>query len=338
MMVPHFLSKQSALMPLLALACALGAQAQSPPQPAPPTDGGWRPFGKPTTPTSTPAPEPETTLKVDVKLVNVFATVVDAHGAPVAGLAKENFSVSEDGREQKIAVFERESALPLSVVLSLDTSGSTRKDLPLEVQSARHFAHAVLRPQDVLSLYSFNEIVDEVVPFTPSVKEVDRGLDRLRAGSATALFDAVMLGANALQDRRGRKVMVVITDGGDTASRVDYQQALRSAQEAEAIVYSIIVVPVEANAGRELGGEHALIQLSEDTGGKHYYASSAAGLDAAFAQISDQLRTQYLIGYYPSQKLTDSEFRRIQLKVQGENLATGLQVRNRAGYYTAPSR
>ncbi len=321
----------------MALSVCPSPLAQNAPADPPPASDGWKKFSKP--PAATPAPDAETTtLKVDVKLVSVFATVVDAHGGPVAGLAKENFTIAEDGREQKIAVFERESALPLSIVLSLDTSGSTRKDLPLEVQSARRFSHAVLRPQDVLSVYMFSEIVDEVVPFTPSLKEIDHGLDRIRFGSATALFDAVMLGSNALLDRRGRKVMVVITDGGDTASRADYPQALRAAQEAEAIIYSIIVVPVEANAGRELGGEHALIQLSEDTGGKHYYASSAIGLDAAFRQISDELRTQYLIGYYPSQKLTDSEFRRIQVKVQSPNAPPGMQVRYRAGYYTSASR
>src|SRR5512146_1981358 len=105
------------------------------------------------------AQEPSSTLKVDVKLVNVFVTVTDNHGAPIANLKKEDFSLKEDGREQKIAVFDRESALPLSIVLALDTSLSTRRDLPLELQSARHFAHAILRPVDALSLYSFSEVV-----------------------------------------------------------------------------------------------------------------------------------------------------------------------------------
>ena len=282
--------------------------------------------------------EPLTTLKLDVKLVSIFATVVDLHGAPVGGLNKENFVLSEDGHEQKISVFERESALPVSIVLALDTSLSTRRNLPLEVQSAKRFSHAILRAQDVMSLYSFSEVVDEVVPFTANVKQIERGLDRMHFGAATALYDAVQLGSQALLDRRGRKVMVVITDGGDTVSSVDYQAALRSAQEAEAIIYSIIVVPIEANAGRDLGGEHALIQIAEDTGGKHYYAATISGLDAAFQQISDELRTQYLLGYYPSQRLADSEFRRIQVQVQGSAVAEGLHVRHRAGYYTAPSR
>src|SRR5512135_2433722 len=107
------------------------------------------------------AQDQSTTLKVNVKLVNVFVTVTDEHGAPVAGLKKDNFVLTEDGREQKISVFDKESALPLSIVLALDTSLSTRRDLPLELQSARRFAHAILRPVDGLSVYGFNEVVNE---------------------------------------------------------------------------------------------------------------------------------------------------------------------------------
>jgi Ca-activated chloride channel homolog len=252
------------------------------------------------------AQEQSSTVKVDVKLVNVFATVTDEHGSPVANLKQENFLLKEDGRDQKISVFARESALPLSIVVAVDTSLSTRRDLPLELQSARRFAHAILRPVDALSLYSFSEVVSEVVPFTSDLKQIDRGVDRIRLGSATALYDALYLASQALDNRQGRKVMVVITDGGDTVSKTDYQQAVRAAQEAEAILYSIIVIPIEANAGRDTGGEHALIQLSNDTGGKYFYASSLSQLDDAFRQISDELRTQYLLAYYPSQKLSDS--------------------------------
>ncbi len=243
--------------------------------------------------------EPSTTLKIDVRLVNVFVTVTDQRGAPVGSLNKENFHLIEDGKEQKISVFDKESALPLSIIMAVDTSLSTKKDLPLELASARHFAHTILRPIDALSLLQFSEIVDEVVSFTADVKTIDRGIDRIHNGAATALYDAICLGSQALDRRRGRKVMVVITDGGDTVSKYDYRDAVRSAQEAEAIVYSIIVVPVEASAGRDTGGEHALIQLSEDTGGKYYYASSLPQLDSAFRQISDELRTQYLVGLLP---------------------------------------
>lgn len=277
-------------------------------------------------------------IKVDVKLVNVFITVTDEHGAPVADLKKENFDLQEDGKTQKVAVFDKESALPLSIVLDIDTSLSTRKDLPLELISARRFAHAILRPVDALSLYEFSEIVNEVVPFTSDLKVIDRGIDRVHPGAATALYDALYLGAQALERRQGRKVIVVITDGGDTVSRVDYKEAVRAAQEAEAIVYSIIIVPIEASAGRDTGGEHALIQLSEDTGGKYFYATSMPQLDDAFRKISDELRTQYLLAYYPSQRYSDSDFRRIEVKVEGASSSSGFTVRHRTGYYTTKAR
>jgi len=158
------------------------------------------------------AQEPETTVKVNVKLVNVFVTVTDDHGAPITNLKKENFQLREDSKEQKIAVFDKESALPLSIVLAVDTSLSTRKDLPLELASARRFAHAILRSVDALSIYQFSEVVDEVVPFTSDLKKIDRGVDRIRLGAATALYDALYLGSRALESRQGRKVLVVIID------------------------------------------------------------------------------------------------------------------------------
>src|SRR5689334_7285160 len=201
------------------------------------------------------AQESDTAFKVNVRLVNVFITVTDQHGAPVADLKKDNFQLREDGKEQKISVFDRESALPLSIVLAIDTSLSTRKDLPLELASARRFVHAILRPVDALSLYQFSEIVSEVTSFTSDLQRIDHAIDRIHVGSATALYDALYLGAQALEPRQGRKVMVVITDGGDTMSKVDYKEAVRAAQQAEAILYSVIVVPIEASAGRDIGGE-----------------------------------------------------------------------------------
>jgi Ca-activated chloride channel family protein len=279
----------------------------------------------------------DTTLKVDVNLVNVFVTVTDPEGAPVANLRKENFTLRENGKDQKIAVFDRESALPLSIVMEIDTSLSTRKDLPLELRSAKRFAHAIVRPQDGLSLYEFSEVVNEVTGFTSDLKKIDRGIERVRLGSATALYDALYLGGQALEPRHGRKVMVVITDGGDTVSTTDYKEALREAQQAEAIVYSIIVVPIEASAGRDLGGEHALIQIAEDTGGKYYYASSIAQLDEAFQKISDELRTQYLLAYYPSERYADSDYRRLQVAIAGVPESAGYKARSRAGYYTSKS-
>ncbi len=281
--------------------------------------------------------EPETTLKVDVKLVNVYVTVTDDHGAPVGGLKKENFVVKEDGIEQKISIFDKESALPLSIALAIDTSLSTRHDLPLEQASAKRFAKAILRPVDALSVYGFSETVLQAIGYTADLKRIDEGIDHIRLGAATALYDAVYIASRALDHRQGRKVMVLITDGGDTISRVDYKEAARAAEEAEALVYSIIVVPIENSAGREIGGEHALIQLSEDTGGKYYYATSMSQLDEAFRKISDELRTQYLLAYYPSQRASFSQFRKIQVGITGPAEAAAYHVRHRAGYYTTKS-
>ncbi len=191
---------------------------------------------------------------------------------------------------------------------------------------------------DGLSVYGFSEVVREATPgFTSDLKRIDESIDHIRMGAATALFDAIYLASRSLDKRKGRKVIVLITDGGDTISKVDYKEAVRAAEEAEAIVYSIIVVPIESSAGRETGGEHALIQLSEDTGGKYYYATSVAQLDAAFRKISDELRTQYLLAYYPSQRTSFSDFRRIQVSVAGVAESSGYRVRNRAGYYTVKS-
>ena len=173
--------------------------------------------------------------------------------------------------------------------------------------------------------------------YSSDLKRIDESIDHIRVGAATALYDAIYLASRALDHRKGRKVIVLITDGGDTISRVDYKEAVRAAEEAEAIVYSIIVVPIENSAGREIGGEHALIQLSEDTGGKYYYATSTSQLDEAFHRISDELRTQYLLAYYPSQHTSFSDFRRIEVQVSGVPDAASYKVRHRAGYYTVKS-
>jgi Ca-activated chloride channel homolog len=319
------------LVPILAATAVLSsAQVPKPPW----ASGGAAPAKNSA---ANSAQDPNSTFKVNVKMVNVFVTVTDEHGAPIGGLTKDNFELEEDGKPQTIAAFDKESALPLSIVMDIDTSLSTRKDLPLELNSARRFAHAILRPVDAMSVYEFNEVVSEVVRFTSDLKAIDHAIDRPRLGAATALYDALYLGAQSLASRQGRKVMVVITDGGDTVSRVDYKGALRSAQEAEAIVYSIIVVPIEASAGRDIGGEHALIQLSEDTGGKYFYATTVSQLDDAFHKISDELRTQYLLAYYPAQRLSESDFRRIQVKVTGVASGSNYAVRHRTGYYTSKS-
>ena len=263
-------------------------------------------------------------LQMNVKLVNVFTNVTDAAGALVGGLTKEDFAVTEDGRPQKISVFERQSELPLHLVLAIDTSGSVRKDLPLEQDAAKRFVHALMRSQDEMSLLEFSTEVRQVVAFTNQPSRIDRGLSSLRGGPATALYDAIYLASQNLASRQGHKVLILVTDGGDTANTVTYAEALEQALRGEVMVYSIIDVPIEASAGRDTGGEHALITLAEQTGGKYFYAS-AGGLSEAFAKVSDDLRTQYLIGYYPLHQPPGTTFHRIHVTVPraGEGSVSG---------------
>lgn len=281
----------------------------------------------------------ESTYRVNVRLVNVFTTVTDSRGAPVADLTKDDFQLLEDGVPQTIKVFEKESAIPLSIALAIDTSPSTMRDFKLETTSARRFVHSILRNEDRLSVFEVTEHIDQLTRFTSDLKTIEHGIDSLKTGPGTSIYDAIFLCSESLLDREGRKVLVLITDGGDTTSKADYNGALRRAQQAEAIVYSIIVVPVEADAGRNLGGEHALIQISKDTGGKYYYAEGQQQLDEAFRKISDELRTQYLLAFYPTRKVSDSPFRRIKVELNKKDPEGQVyQVRHRAGYYTAPAR
>src|SRR5271166_1662386 len=156
--------RRSATLILLTTVCAVALRAQQPPR-------------------SQSTPEPETTLKVDVKLVNVYVTVTDAQGGPVGGLKKENFTLQEDGRDQTIAVFDKESALPLSIALAIDTSLSTRHDLPLEQASAKRFARTIMRPVDALSVFAFSETVLQSTSYTADLKRIDDGIDHLRLGA-----------------------------------------------------------------------------------------------------------------------------------------------------------
>jgi Ca-activated chloride channel family protein len=273
----------------------------------------------------------DTTFRMDVKLVNLFVNVTDKTGAIVGGLAKDDFQVLEDGRPQKIAIFERQSELPLNLTLAIDTSGSTYKDRYLEYNAAKGFIHALLRQQDQMSLIEFATDVRQLVDFTNKVSQLDRGLSALRGGDATALYDAIYLGSRDLAKKQGRKVLVLVSDGGDTAKSTTYAEAQEQALRCEVMIYSIIDVPIEASAGRDLGGEHALITLAEQTGGKSFYASDG-GLDKAFARVSDDLRTQYLLGYYPHDQVLGLNFHRLQVTVP-RAAADDFNIRYRSGYY-----
>ncbi|MFZ0393679.1 MAG: VWA domain-containing protein [Terracidiphilus sp.] len=274
------------------------------------------------------------TFHIESNLVNLFVNVTDQSGAIVGGLTRDDFSVAEDGRPQTIAIFERQSELPLSIMLAIDTSLSVRKDLSDERRAAGHFARDLLRPQDQMGLIQFATYVNQLVPFTSDLKRLDRGLGELRPGEATALYDAIYLGSHSLAPKQGRKVLIVVSDGDNTTGDEDYPQALEQAQRGDVMIYSLIDVPIEASAGRDLGGEHALITLSEQTGGKSFYVDEG-GLDKAFKKVSDDLRTQYLIGYYPHKQVPGQSFHRISVIVP--RAASGVyNIRCKAGYYSDP--
>ncbi len=271
------------------------------------------------------------TFKAESKLVNVFVNVTDHNGAIVGGLTQNDFAVFEDGRPQKISLFERQSAMPLAITLAIDTSGSVKKDMTEEASAARRFAHAILRPQDQMSVMQFATTVSVLTPFTNKVSRIDHALGDLHSDWATALYNAIRDGSGALGHKQGRKVLVVISDGDDTVQEATYPQALAAALRNEVMIFSLIDVPIAASAGRDIGGEHALITLSEQTGGKYYYVE-AGGLDAAFKQVSDDLRTEYLIGYYPQKQMPGTDFHRIQVTIP-RAAPDAFDIRNRTGYY-----
>jgi Ca-activated chloride channel family protein len=282
-----------------------------------------------------PLPAQDTTLRMNVKLVNVIANVTDRNGAFVGGLTRDDFSVTEDGHPQKISVFEKQSEFPLNLTLAIDTSGSVQKDLSEEAAAARHFAHALVRQQDQMSVMQFSTEVRALTPFTNKLSQIDHGLNQLRGGWATALYDAIEQGSERLGPLEGRKVLVVISDGDDTAKNTTYAEALEQALRSEVMIYSLIDVPIEASAGRSTGGEHALITLSEQTGGKYFYVNEG-GLDKAFAKVSDDLRTQYLIGYYPHDQEPGRTFHRIRVTIPRAS-TQDFNVRHKTGYYSDPT-
>ena len=280
---------------------------------------------------------PVGTIHVKSRLVNVALNVVDAHGAPVGGFEKKDFKLFEDGEQQPIAIFEREATSPLSIVLAIDTSETVMTSERLEREAAKHFVRAILREQDELDLMQFADDVREIVPFTNQAKRVEQGLGQLQQGDETALYNAVYLASERLagtsQLAGRRRVLVVISDGGDYVENgVKYEEAIAEAQRADAMIYTIIMVPIEADAGRNTGGEHALIQMAEDTGGKYYYVVDPKDLEPAFQHVSNDLRTQYLLGYYAPER-NDTGFRRIRVTLTEGKGRDGYQLRYRTGYF-----
>jgi Ca-activated chloride channel family protein len=272
-------------------------------------------------------------FRTDVKLVRLLTTVKDANGGLVGGLAKEDFRISDNGAPQEIAVFEQQTEQPLSVAIMLDISGSTAKDLKFETESLRRFAKALFgsgNPKDQAALFTFNHDVARASAFTRRLNVLEKAMRGLKAEAGTSLYDAVLLGAEQLSVRGGRRVMIVVTDGGDTTSSTSFHSALERAHRHDVVIYSLLIVPIENDAGRNIGGEHALEQFGTSTGGKVFQPTVGAALDNAFDSILKDLRTQYLLGYYPKNvPLTRNRFHTVKV----ETKTPGLRVQSRSGYY-----
>lgn len=275
---------------------------------------------------------PDTTFRVDVKLVRLIATVKDKTGQPVAGLNRDDLAVFDNGVKQNIALFERHTSQPLSIAILLDISGSTAKDMNYQTDGVARFVKALFRegnPDDRAALYSFNWQIQQEVPWTRSASRFHDRLKRLKGEAGTALYDAILLAAEGLADREGRHVVIVVTDGGDTVSSTSFHKALEAGHSADAVIYSILTVPITNDAGRNVGGENALTTFGRTTGGK-VFAPGIEGLDEAFSDILRDLRTQYLIGYYPQNvPLTKDRFHRLEIRPSRADL----RVISRTGYY-----
>ncbi len=274
----------------------------------------------------------DTTFRVDVNLVRILATVKDSAGRLVGTLNREDFTVLDNGAPQQIAVFERRTEQPLLVSLLIDNSGSTAKDLKYEIESVNRFLRALFsegNPKDALALYSFNYEVRMLANFTRSQATLERSLRGIKGEAGTSLYDAIWLASRELEDRDGRKVIVVVTDGGDTTSSKDFHAALKAAQLADAVIYSVLVMPITNDAGRNIGGENALTTLGLRTGGRVFAPNLGPGIDRAFSDILKELRTQYSLGFYPRNvPLNADPFHKLEIRAPGD-----LRVSARNGYY-----
>jgi Ca-activated chloride channel homolog len=275
----------------------------------------------------------EPTFTVDVQLVRLLATVKDADGKLIGNLQGEDFIVYDNDVRQEISVFERYTEQPLSVALLIDASGSTAKELKYELESASRFLRSIIRggnPRDAVALFTFNWEIRQQTTFTRRLDQLESAMRGIKAEGGTSLYDALHLSTGGLAGREGRHVVVVVTDGGDTTSSKTYHEALEALQRADAIVYAIVVMPITNDAGRNIGGENALTTLARSTGGRVFSPADAVTLDRAFDDIIRDLRTQYLIAYYPKNiPFTKDSFHRVDIRVKRPELI----VTTRTGYF-----
>jgi VWFA-related protein len=320
----------------LGLAPAVHAQeAPSPSGPPPASDAPAQPIQLDDT----------QTLKVNVNLVNVYFSVRDKNGF-ITNLHKDDCSIYENKVLQKTKNFTQEKNLPLTIGILLDTSGSQQNVLPLEQQSGAEFLKDVLTPKDEAFLISFDINVNLLADYTNSPREIKRSIDSAQIntgagtgsvtgnGSArgTLLYDAVFLAAHdKLRQEAGRKILVVLTDGEDQGSQETIKTATEAAQKANAIVYVILIADRGFYGGFSMGygGDRYMEQLATETGGRVInVGNNGKKLQEAFDQIQDELRTQYLASFTPTNSKIDGTFRTLNLTCQ-----PGQKIQARKGYY-----
>jgi Ca-activated chloride channel homolog len=272
-------------------------------------------------------------IKVKVDLVNVLTSVMDDHNRPAPDLPIEAFQIYEEGVLQKIEVFESETQQPLDLALMIDASLSAHKEISFEQEAAGHFIRQVLRPGDKLSVFYFDEDVTQMPPyFSNNVSALQAAVRKIPDGAGTSIYDAVLLGSRALAKRGEdrRRVIILVTDAGETTSRTDFEAARKEAVKADTLLYTIVIRPVKNESGRNTAGEHALETMTDTTGGAMFYPDTAQELDMIFDTIDRELRTQYRLGYYPNPRGPANTYRNIEVKV----LNGDYHARARKTYFT----
>lgn len=276
-------------------------------------------------------------IHVDVDLVNVLCSVRDHAGGWARGLTREDFEVREDGKPRAITHFAADTDSPLTVALLVDVSGSVADILEVERAAAHRFLVEVLRPGDQALIGGFSSTIPIWQDLTGSLADLQAGVERVRAGSdivtegvhprgGTLLYDAVdLVASRKLARLTARKTLVLITDGVDNGSKVSVDQATKSAQRADAVLFAIHYVP-RSYGGSD--GKRALEKLSEPTGGRTFSVSTKMPLESAFAEIADEMRHQYSLGFTPEKR--DGEFHKLEVRVK----RAGTKVASRNGYYS----
>jgi Ca-activated chloride channel family protein len=273
-------------------------------------------------------------IRVNVNLVNVLVSVLDDKNRPAPDLPKEAFQLFEEGVEQQINKFEPETSQPLDLAIMIDSSLSAHKEISFEQEAAAHFIRQVLRPGDRLAVFAFDENVTQVASFSDNVTELQAAVRKIPPGAGTSIYDAVLLGSRALA-RRGddrRRVIILVTDAGETTSTSDFDAARKEAVRSNALLYTIVIRPVKNESGRNTAGEHALETMTDTTGGAMFYPDSPQELGAIFDRIDRELRTQYLLAYYPNPRGPANTYRSIVVTVDPSTY----HVRHRKSYLTGP--